>query len=104
MEANLSLAVRIFVGGLVGHIFSPDRGRLVGGCVGAVPHNEAERRQVGGCVACVYEPGVRRFVGGCIGAIPVGASPTRAAGRPAARPRREARATWGEAVVAEPVR
>ena len=69
METNSTLVAPAFVGGLVGHIYPPARGRFVGGCVGVVPLNHVTGRHVGGCVGYVCEPGARRFVGGCAGAV-----------------------------------
>jgi len=97
MEAHSSsFAMPVAVGGLAGHVFPPGDGRFVGGCVGFVKLNYAERRHVGGCVGNVSLPGDGRFVGGCVGLIPSGAYLAQPGSHPHARAHRELRVTWRE--------
>ena len=101
METYSSSLAPVFVGGLVGHTFSAEPGRAVGGCVGAVELSHPERRHVGGCVGHVYEPAIRRFVGGCVGAISLRASHTHGAIDAAKRSHRKTRHVWGDEPIAE---
>jgi hypothetical protein len=101
METNSSSVAPVFVGGLVGHIFPPEPGRVVGGCVGIVRISPGGRRHVGGCVGHVSEVADRRFVGGCVGAISLRTPKAQPAGRVTKQPRRETRTVWGEEAIAE---
>ncbi len=101
METNSLLLAPVFVGGLVGHIYPAEPGRVVGGCVGVVRLSQAEARYVGGCVGQVCEPAARRFVGGCVGAISLRASTALPAARATKHSRRETRTAWGEEAIAE---
>lgn len=101
METYSSSVAPVFVGGLVGHFFPSEPGRVVGGCVGVVRLSQPERRHVGGCVGHVCEAAARRFVGGCVGAISLGVSHAQAAVHATTRVHRETRPVWGEEPIAD---
>jgi hypothetical protein len=103
METYLSSAAPIFVGGLAGHIFPPEPGRVVGGCVGIVRVSQGELRHVGGCVGHVCQPADRRYVGGCAGSIALHARSAETVSRATRPPRPEPRTVWGEGAIAESV-
>jgi len=86
----------IVVGGVVGRIPPPGDGRFVGGCVGFVRLNGAERRSVGGCVGHVFQPGPQRFLGGCVGFVGVDTHSAQVDGRAHKRAHREVPTRWGE--------
>jgi hypothetical protein len=100
METYSSSVAPVFVGGLVGHIFPPEPGRVVGGCVGIVRISLGDGRHVGGCVGHVCEVADRRFVGGCVGAISLHTPKAQPAGRVTKQSRRETPTVWGEEAIA----
>jgi len=98
MEAYSSWTDRLPIraGGLVGHIFPPAEGRFVGGCIGFIRADPAERRRVGGWLGHIIMPGPRRFVSGCAGHVDSIAYPGSDA-RLDERADSEARTRWAEA-------
>jgi len=101
MEAYSPTSVPMFVGGVVGRIFSPGHGQFVGGCVGLVHAYEADHGSLGGCVGRAWQPGEGRQVGGCTGFARPPHPEAHVLPRLDLRADRANRAAWIEGTVAE---